>query len=107
MKSLWDRWRYVGNGRIIIDRRVDYQHLYRIDAFVPVTVHVAMDPDSDDSEVVISLLDGDGELIETYDDDVPGTTVSASFEMGFGDVYFLSVTVEAADTNYLLDVIGD
>jgi hypothetical protein len=79
--------------------------VYKLTALGDHTVHVSMDPDDDMSEVVINLLDKDGQWVETFDGDIAGT-VSGSFDVGIFEVFFLEVTVEAAEANYVLDIVG-
>ena len=69
-------------------------------------VFVSMEPQSGVSEAVINVLDENGNVVATIDDDVGGTTVSTSFAVVDLQVFFLALTVEVAGTNYVLDVVG-
>jgi hypothetical protein len=80
--------------------------VYKFDAMGSSTVFVSMDPQSGVSEAVINVLDENGNVVATIDDDVGGTTVSTSFAVVDLQVFFLALTVEVAGTNYVLDVVG-
>jgi len=80
--------------------------VYKFDAMGNSTVFVSMDPQSAVSEAVINVLDENGDVVDIIDDDLGGTTVSTSFQVVDQQVFFLSLTVEGAGTNYVLDVVG-
>lgn len=80
--------------------------VYGLQASENTTVFVSMDPASAVSEVVINLLDEDGNVVAIFDDDIPGTTVSTSFDVSAMESFFLAVTVEAFGSTYVLDIVG-
>lgn len=79
--------------------------VYGFQALENTTVFVSMDPAMALSEVVIELLDENGDVVDIFDDDIEGT-VSTYFEMSAQETRFLAVTVEAFDSTYVLDIVG-
>lgn len=70
------------------------------------TVHLSLDPSSGVSEVVLNLVDESGNVIDTVDDDVGGTTITTTLDVVAGQTFFLIATVEVAGTNYELQAVG-
>ena len=70
------------------------------------TVFVSLDPDSAVAEAVLNVLDETGTVVDVVDDDVPGTTVSTSFQVLDGQVFFLALSMTGAGSNWILDVVG-
>ncbi|MDA1266779.1 MAG: hypothetical protein O2816_16995 [Planctomycetota bacterium] len=70
------------------------------------TMFFTMTPSSGITEVVINVLDENGNTIATYDDDVGGTAVLGTLNVVPSQKFYLAVTVEVAGSNYTLDVVG-
>jgi len=70
------------------------------------TVFVSLAPQSAVAEAVLNVLDETGGVVEVVDDDLPGTTVSTSFTVLDGQVFFLAVTMTGAGSDWVLDVVG-
>ncbi len=70
------------------------------------TADVTLDPASGVSQVVINVIDENGQVVDIIDDDLPGTTLHTSFPVADGQVFFLGITTDGVGTAYLLDVVG-
>ncbi len=80
--------------------------VFQLDAVATTNVHLFLDPTSAVSEIILNILDATGNVLFTYDDDQPGTTISAIFTASSGQTFFLAVTVEGAGTDYVLRAVG-